>query len=99
MAYDGPTHMYGTYVSDILIRRGDFAADWWEMVQPRVYSHLRLGTEPSVLADIFSEEWRMIRDSGGWRGRQDEPPKNQPSSKAMQDTLHYCRAAKRRGFA
>lgn len=97
MSYHGPTHMYGTFVSDVLISRGDFNADWWAMVQPRVQAHLKMGTDPTQLADIFSDEWRIIRETGGWRGT----PRGTagPQSQAMRDTLKWCAVARRHGFA
>src|SRR5690606_101913 len=87
-------HMYDTYVSDTLLKRGDFSLDWWETVQPRVRIHQKLGTCPSCLADIFSEEWRIIREIGGWKGTQGTTRTDlQPAF------VRACAAAKRRGFA
>lgn len=99
MPYAGATHMYATFVSEILIARGDFASDWWEMVQPRVLKHRDvIGTTPEDLADMFSDEWRVIRETGGWKGRRD--PEIKPEmSKAMRDTLRFCAVARRHGFA
>lgn len=94
--YAGPAHMYGTYVSNILIARGDFDPDWWQAVQHRVTAHLKMGTTPEQLADNFSYEWKVLRETGGWKGTGTPEPQQ---SEAMRQTLRYCAAAKRHGFA
>lgn len=99
MSYHGPTHMYATFVSDILIKRGDFNAEWWQMVQPRVLAHRNMGTEPSMLADMFSDEWRVIRETGGWLGHKDDDEPTKDESQAIRDTKRFCAAARRHGFA
>ncbi len=95
--YCGPDHLYEVFVINILLKRGDFLQEWWDQVHHRVMIHKRLGTQPEVVADMFSGEWKIIRETGGFRSKR---PKTvaEDQSKAMKETMRYCNAFRANGL-